>query len=79
MGKYWTFFFRFWHWGQWLTIGIHGFDFDDDDDDDYDDDDDDDDDDYHLMVIWGLYNSWGYNICMYIYIYIYVRYNGLQW
>ena len=44
MGKYWKF-MRFWH-GQWLTLGIHGFD-----DDDGDDDDDDDDDDYHLMVI----------------------------
>jgi len=33
---------RFWH-GQWLTLGIHGFDDDDGDDDD--------DDDYHLMVI----------------------------
>ena len=40
MGKYWKF-IRFWHWDQWLTIGIHGFDFDDDDDCD----------DYHLMVI----------------------------
>ena len=46
MGKDWKL-IRFWHWGQWLTIGIDGFDFDNDDDDD----DNDDCDDYHLMVI----------------------------